>query len=320
MAPKPKKTSKAQTVGQYLAGLSPDKRAALERLRGIIRGVAPGAEEGISYDMPGFRVDGKWVVWIGAAANHCAVYGLAETHRGELKDYDTSGRGTIRFQPDAPLPAALVRKLLKARIAKNAAHAGRAAVSALLLVLGIAAQGGCGETAKQEARDAGAVDAAAEDRPAGDVAEATGGEVVADVEADGPSVDSDAEEAPVRCEAIDGALAQCAATYDDQLMVLMGECVGGGRGQMATCGRYMILTSPVSLDPGKSCFYDATSKKLLAYEYCSDTPDPRCPPDGCRYAGESVESDCSWSRIWTSGRYSAVCKPDGGPADSGLRD
>ena len=120
MASKRKTTSKPRTVGEYLARLSEDKRVALERLRGIIRGVAPEVEEGISYGMPGFRVDGRWVVWMGAAANHCAVYGLAETRRGELEDYDTTGRGTIRFQPGKPLPAALFRKLLKARIAKNA--------------------------------------------------------------------------------------------------------------------------------------------------------------------------------------------------------
>jgi uncharacterized protein YdhG (YjbR/CyaY superfamily) len=128
MATKRKTTSKPRTVDEYLGRLSADRREALERLRGIIRGVAPRVEEGISYDMPGFRIGGKWVVWIGAAANHCAVYGLAETHRGELKGHDTSGRGTIRFQPDKPLPAALFRKLLKARIAKNAGQRKRTAV------------------------------------------------------------------------------------------------------------------------------------------------------------------------------------------------
>jgi len=111
------------TIDEYLAALSEDKRAALERLRKIIHAAVPGVEEGISYQIPAFRLDGKWFVWIGAAANHCTIYGVGGTS-DELKGYDTS-KGTIRFHPDHPLPAALVRKLLKARIAKNAAKKPR---------------------------------------------------------------------------------------------------------------------------------------------------------------------------------------------------
>jgi uncharacterized protein YdhG (YjbR/CyaY superfamily) len=117
---KPKPKAKPTTIDEYLAGLSEDQRAALERVRKIIRAAVPGVEEGISYQIPAFRFDGKWFVWMGAAANHCAIYGVGGTS-DELKDYDTSGKGTIRFQPDHPLPAALVRKLVKDRIAKNAA-------------------------------------------------------------------------------------------------------------------------------------------------------------------------------------------------------
>ena len=112
--------AKPTTIDEYLAGLSDDKRAALERLRKIIKSAAPGAEEGISYGIPGFRLNGKWFIWIGAAANHCAIYGAIGTEKDELKNYDTSGKGTIRFTPDHPLPAALVKKIVKARIARNA--------------------------------------------------------------------------------------------------------------------------------------------------------------------------------------------------------
>lgn len=130
MRPKPKPKRKdnprikaePRTIDQYLAALSSDKRAALERVRKIIRSAAPGAEECISYQIPAFRLDGKGLVWFGAAANHCALYGVVGTDKSELEDYDTSGKGTIRFRPDKPLPAALVRKLVKARIAKNAAR------------------------------------------------------------------------------------------------------------------------------------------------------------------------------------------------------
>lgn len=122
MGPKPKIKAKPETIDEYLAALSNDKRAALEGLRQIIRAAAPDAEEGISYQLPAFRLDGKWLIWFGAAANHCAIYGAEGALADELKDYDTSGRGTIRFQPDNPLPATLVQKLVKARIAKNAAQ------------------------------------------------------------------------------------------------------------------------------------------------------------------------------------------------------
>jgi uncharacterized protein YdhG (YjbR/CyaY superfamily) len=114
------KQAKPTTIDEYLATLSEDKRAALERVRKIIRATAPGAEEVISYQIPAFRLDGKMLIWMGAAANHCAIYGVGGA-QDELKDYDTSGKGTIRFQADHPLPATLVRKLVKARIAKNAA-------------------------------------------------------------------------------------------------------------------------------------------------------------------------------------------------------
>ena len=123
MKPKPRSKSmaKPRTIDEYLAALSNDKRAALERLRRIIRAAAPSAEECISYGLPAFRLDGKGIACFGAAANHCAIYGAVGAHKDELEAFDTS-KGTIRFQPDDPLPATLVRKLVKARIAKNAAQ------------------------------------------------------------------------------------------------------------------------------------------------------------------------------------------------------
>jgi uncharacterized protein YdhG (YjbR/CyaY superfamily) len=113
--------AKPPSVDAYLARLSDDKRAALEKLREHIRAAAPSAEECISYQCPAFRLDGKMLVWYGAGKNHCAFYpgAVVEQHKEELRDYETS-KGTIRFQADRPLPAALVRKLVKARIAKNA--------------------------------------------------------------------------------------------------------------------------------------------------------------------------------------------------------
>ena len=118
------KTQTAQTIDEYLTQLSQDKRASLERLRRAIKAAAPKAEECISYQIPGFRLDGKLLVSFGAATNHCAFYPGAlpvKAHQDELKAYDTS-KGTIRFPADRPLPAKLVRKLVKTRIAEHAAQ------------------------------------------------------------------------------------------------------------------------------------------------------------------------------------------------------
>jgi uncharacterized protein YdhG (YjbR/CyaY superfamily) len=113
--------TKAKTIDEYLAALSDAKRAALEELRKTIRAAAPKAEECISYQIPAFRQN-RMLVGFGATTKHCAFYLMSsstvEAHKDALRGYDTS-KGTIRFQADKPLPAALVRKLVKARIAEN---------------------------------------------------------------------------------------------------------------------------------------------------------------------------------------------------------
>jgi uncharacterized protein YdhG (YjbR/CyaY superfamily) len=119
---------KPETIDDYLAEIKDvDKRAALQLLRARIESASPAAEECISYGVPGFRLEGRLLVSFGAAANHCAFYpGAAPiaAHKRELANYDTS-KGTIRFQPNAPLSAALVRKLVKTRIAEHAKHKSR---------------------------------------------------------------------------------------------------------------------------------------------------------------------------------------------------
>src|SRR5882762_7842399 len=106
-------TGKPKTIDEYLARLNDDQRAALQKLRKTIRAAAPAAEECISYQIPAFRLNGM-LVGFGATANHCAFYLMSAStvaaYKDDLEGYDTS-KGTIRFQPDKPLPAALVRKL-----------------------------------------------------------------------------------------------------------------------------------------------------------------------------------------------------------------
>ncbi len=114
---------KPQTITDYLARLSTDKRAALQKLRRAIKSAAPKAEECISYGVPAFRLGGRMLVAFGAATNHCSFYpGAApiRVHKKELKAYSTS-KGTVRFPADRPLPATLVRKLVKTRAAEHAA-------------------------------------------------------------------------------------------------------------------------------------------------------------------------------------------------------
>jgi uncharacterized protein YdhG (YjbR/CyaY superfamily) len=112
--------TKPKTHDDYLARVSADKRAALQKLRRAIKAAAPKAEECISYQLPAFRLNGKFLVAYGAAANHCAFYpGSVLTGLGtELKNYDTS-KGTLRFPAEKPLPATLVRKLVKLRMAEK---------------------------------------------------------------------------------------------------------------------------------------------------------------------------------------------------------
>ncbi len=124
MKAKPGKQNASTTIDEYLANLTGDKRAALEKLRKTIRTVIPRAEECISYQLPAFRLDGKVLLWFGAMANHCSFFpgAVVRGFKRELVDYHTS-KGTIQFQPDHPLPANLVWKLVKARIADRAAKA-----------------------------------------------------------------------------------------------------------------------------------------------------------------------------------------------------
>ena len=117
---------KAKTVASYLAALPPAQRTALQKLRRAIRAAVPAAEECISYGVPAFRLSGKFLVAYSASARHCAFYpgAYVQSLGVALRKYDL-GKGTIRFQPDQPLPAALVRKLVHGRMAKMAKASSR---------------------------------------------------------------------------------------------------------------------------------------------------------------------------------------------------
>src|SRR6266404_4544255 len=113
----PANARKPKTHDDYLAAVTEDKRGALQKLRKAIKEAAPKAEECISYQVPAFRLNGKFLVAYGAAKNHCAFYPgtTIKALKDDLKSYDTS-KGTIRFSAGKPLPSALVRKLVRLRI------------------------------------------------------------------------------------------------------------------------------------------------------------------------------------------------------------
>lgn len=117
-------TVKITTVDDYLQSVPADMRKTLEELRQQIRSVAPEAEEVLSYGIPAFKLKGM-LVGFGAAKNHCGFYvmspGLMTVFKDELAPYDTA-TATIRFPADQTLPAALVKKIVAARIEENTRH------------------------------------------------------------------------------------------------------------------------------------------------------------------------------------------------------
>lgn len=111
-----------KTVDEYLAGVPEPARATLNKIRATIRSaVPPEATEAISYGMPTFRYKGG-LVGFAAFAKHCSFFPMSPAvivaFQNELKGFETS-KGTIRFPADKPPAAALVKKLVKARIAEN---------------------------------------------------------------------------------------------------------------------------------------------------------------------------------------------------------
>ena len=119
--------AKDPRIDAYLAALPADQRELLQRVRGQIARLLPGATETISYGMPAFALDGRAIVWYAGWKKHCAIYPLTDSflkaHAQELEGYGRT-RGSLHFTPQQPLPKATVEQLVRDRLADVEAGRG----------------------------------------------------------------------------------------------------------------------------------------------------------------------------------------------------
>ena len=111
----------ARTIDQYIAAFPPEVQALLEQLRMTIREAAPDAQERISYGMPTFTLNGRYLIYFAAYKKHIGLYpapiGVAEFH--EAMSLYGAGKGTMKFPLDQPLPLELIRKVVQFRLKEN---------------------------------------------------------------------------------------------------------------------------------------------------------------------------------------------------------
>jgi uncharacterized protein YdhG (YjbR/CyaY superfamily) len=116
------------TVAEYIAKAPPVARRALKQLRAAIKAAAPGITERISYRVPTFDLDGRYLLYIAAFKEHVGVYpvtsGMLARYGKAIAPY-RAGKGTLRFPLNAPIPADLVAKLAKVRVRERRASARR---------------------------------------------------------------------------------------------------------------------------------------------------------------------------------------------------
>jgi len=122
-----KEKTSAITIDQYLAALSPEIQAALQRIRNLVKSMAPEAEERISYGIPILRLQ-RDLIGFASQKKHCSFYtmspGLPEKLGDLLQDFKVSGT-TIHFSPEKPLPEALIRKIISERLAEMPPKKGK---------------------------------------------------------------------------------------------------------------------------------------------------------------------------------------------------
>ena len=115
-------TTKPNNIDDYISGFSKETQKILEQIRATIKKAVPVAEETISYGIPTFTVGGKYLVYFAAYKNHVGVYpvpGGTKEFEKDFSSYKTSGKGTIQFPLEKPMPLKLITKIVKFRVKEN---------------------------------------------------------------------------------------------------------------------------------------------------------------------------------------------------------
>ena len=116
--------TKPATIDDYIAGFPVQAQKGLEQIRSIVKKTVPGAEEAISYGIPAFNINGSYLVYFAGYKKHISIYPVPSGNKEFEKDfapYITSGKGTIQFPLDKPIPVSLVTKIVKFRLKENEA-------------------------------------------------------------------------------------------------------------------------------------------------------------------------------------------------------
>ena len=115
---------KPSTIDEYIAEFPQDTKKKLEEIRATIKSTAPGAGEKISYGIPCITMNDKYLLYFAGYKKHIGLYPVPSANKGFEKDYApyvTSGKGTIQFPLDKPLPLALIKKITKFRVGEHSA-------------------------------------------------------------------------------------------------------------------------------------------------------------------------------------------------------
>ena len=118
--------AKPGNIDDYIAGFPEQTRKGLERIRDVVKKTVPAAEEAISYGIPTFNINGSYLVYFAGYKKHISFYPVPSGNKDFEKDfaaYDTSGKGTIQFPLDKPIPDGLLTKIVKFRLKENQAKA-----------------------------------------------------------------------------------------------------------------------------------------------------------------------------------------------------
>ncbi len=116
--------AKIASIDEYIAGFPEQTQRGLKQIRSIVRKNVPAAEEGISYGIPTFNINGSYLVYFAGYKKHISIYPVPSGNKEFEKDfapYNTSGKGTIQFPLDKPIPVSLVTKIVKFRLKENEA-------------------------------------------------------------------------------------------------------------------------------------------------------------------------------------------------------